>query len=109
LTPRAQLRFLQQQVSGRCTPCAQGSALALALTASDAWDAAQLARLARSLRQGGLVADATGMDSTCVDSMCMGSSCGLRQGVLAPIDCVLRHFPHELNLVPDSGGRVSPA
>jgi formate dehydrogenase beta subunit len=91
---RAQLRFLHQQASGRCTPCLEGSALALALTATDHWDAAQLAGLAGSLRSG---------------SLCSGSLCGLGQGVPQPIECVLRYFPHELSLVPDPGDRLSRA
>lgn len=86
---RAQLRFLQQQACGQCAPCVDGSAEALALTATDHWDAPRLARLAQSLRAG--------------------SMCGLGQDVPQPIESVLRYFPHELSLLQarpaDAAGR----
>ncbi len=73
---RALLRFFRAESCGQCTPCRSGTAKAAELIASDRWDLPLLAELSAVMRDA--------------------SICGLGQAAPNPIDCVVRHFAHEL-------------
>ena len=70
------MRFFEAESCGQCTPCRVGTAKARTLIATDRWDAALLGELSQTMRDA--------------------SICGLGQAAPNPIDCVLRHFPDEL-------------
>ncbi len=70
------MRFFEHESCGQCTPCRVGTAKASALIATDRWDRALLGELSQLMRDA--------------------SICGLGQAAPNPVDCVLRHFPQEL-------------
>jgi formate dehydrogenase len=72
------MRFFEQESCGQCTPCRVGTGKAAALMGGERWDTTTLEDLAT------VMADA--------------SICGLGQAAPNPIRCVLRHFPHELDV-----------
>jgi len=72
------MRFFEHESCGQCTPCRVGTGKAAALMASEVWDSATLEDL------GAVMVDA--------------SICGLGQAAPNPMRCVLRHFPHELDV-----------
>jgi NADH:ubiquinone oxidoreductase subunit F (NADH-binding)/NADH:ubiquinone oxidoreductase subunit E len=72
------LRFFREESCGQCTPCRAGTAKAVALMERDVWDTALLAELSQVMRDA--------------------SICGLGQAAPNPFDCVVKYFPHELEV-----------
>ena len=70
------MRFFAAESCGQCTPCRIGTAKLEQLIATDRWDRARLAELSQLMRDA--------------------SICGLGQAAPNPVDCVMRHFPQEL-------------
>lgn len=70
------MRFFRDESCGQCTPCRAGTAKASELIERDDWDLPLLADLSAVMRDA--------------------SICGLGQAAPNPVDCVVRHFPHEL-------------
>jgi len=80
------MRFFEHESCGQCTPCRAGTAKANTLIAGDDWDLPLLADLSAVMREA--------------------SICGLGQAAPNPVDCVVRHFAHELRQG-DPGGSAS--
>jgi formate dehydrogenase len=72
------MRFFKEESCGQCTPCRVGTAKALTLIEQPHWDVDLLADLSAVMRDA--------------------SICGLGQAAPNPVDCVIKYFPHELNL-----------
>ncbi|MEC5216925.1 NADH:ubiquinone oxidoreductase subunit F (NADH-binding)/NADH:ubiquinone oxidoreductase subunit E [Actimicrobium sp. GrIS 1.19] len=72
------MRFFKEESCGQCTPCRVGTAKALTLIEQPRWDVNLLADLSAVMRDA--------------------SICGLGQAAPNPVDCVIKYFPHELNL-----------
>jgi formate dehydrogenase len=70
------LAFFATESCGQCTPCRSGTARMLDLIRTEHWDRAVLADLSLVMREA--------------------SICGLGRAAPNPVDCVLRHFSHEL-------------
>jgi formate dehydrogenase beta subunit len=70
------MRFFEHESCGQCTPCRAGTTKMRALIEREHWDQALLAELSQVMRDA--------------------SICGLGQAAPNPVDCVLRHFAHEL-------------
>jgi formate dehydrogenase len=70
------MRFFAAESCGQCTPCRVGTAKMEQLIATDRWDRARLAELSQLMRDA--------------------SICGLGQAAPNPVDCVMLHFPQEL-------------
>ncbi len=70
------MRFFEDESCGQCTPCRVGTEKAVALMSKDAWNAALLEELGRTM------ADA--------------SICGLGQAAANPLFSVLKHFREEV-------------
>lgn len=70
------MHFFKHESCGQCTPCRVGTAKALDLIGTPAWDLEALGDLSAVMRDA--------------------SICGLGQAAPNPIDCVIRYFPHEL-------------
>jgi len=70
------MRFFADESCGQCTPCRNGTAMAVELMQHETWDAELLQELST------VMADA--------------SICGLGQAAPNPIACVLKHFPEEV-------------
>ena len=73
---RNAMRFFAAESCGQCTPCRAGTAKAAALMDAACWDLPLLADLSTVMRDA--------------------SICGLGQAAPNVVDCVLRHFAHEL-------------
>jgi len=73
---RKLMAFFATESCGQCTPCRSGTARMLDLIRTEHWDRALLADLSLVMREA--------------------SICGLGRAAPNPVDCVLRHFPHEL-------------
>jgi len=74
------MRFFVHESCGQCTPCRVGTAKALALINQPQWNVPLLKELSAVMRDA--------------------SICGLGQAAPNPIDCVIRHFPQELQSRP---------
>ncbi|WP_020651778.1 NADH-ubiquinone oxidoreductase-F iron-sulfur binding region domain-containing protein [Massilia niastensis] len=74
------LRFFRSESCGQCTPCRSGTAKALALMEQPRWETGLLGELSQVMRDA--------------------SICGLGQAAPNPFDCVIRYFPHELEVQP---------
>ena len=72
------MRFFEHESCGQCTPCRVGTAKASALIEQPTWDLPLLADLSQVMRDA--------------------SICGLGQAAPNPIDCVVKYFPHELEI-----------
>jgi formate dehydrogenase len=72
------MRFFEHESCGQCTPCRSGTAKASELMREPTWDLALLEDLSAVMRDA--------------------SICGLGQAAPNPVDCVIRYFPHEINL-----------
>ncbi|HLF98667.1 MAG TPA: NADH-ubiquinone oxidoreductase-F iron-sulfur binding region domain-containing protein, partial [Methylococcaceae bacterium] len=70
------IRFFEEESCGQCTPCRVGTAKAARLMEQKHWDTALLQELSKVM----------------VDA----SICGLGQAAPNPLQCVIKHFPHEL-------------
>jgi len=70
------MAFFATESCGQCTPCRSGTARMLDLVRTEHWDRALLADLSLVMREA--------------------SICGLGRAAPNPVDCVLRHFSHEL-------------
>jgi len=75
---RNTMRFFKHESCGQCTPCRAGTAKSLTLIEQPQWDLPLLAELSQVMRDA--------------------SICGLGQAAPNPVDCVIKYFPHELNL-----------
>jgi formate dehydrogenase len=73
---RKLMAFFATESCGQCTPCRSGTARMLDLVRTEHWDRALLADLSLVMREA--------------------SICGLGRAAPNPVDCVLRHFSHEL-------------
>ncbi len=73
---RNAMRFFAAESCGQCTPCRAGTAKAATLMDAARWDLPLLADLSTVMRDA--------------------SICGLGQAAPNVVDCVVRHFPHEL-------------
>jgi formate dehydrogenase len=71
------MRFFADESCGQCTPCRNGTAKAVALMDTPAWDVPLLEDLCSVMRDA--------------------SICGLGQAAPNPIECVLKYFPQELS------------
>ncbi len=85
---RNMMRFFKDESCGQCTPCRNGTAKALALIEQPTWDVPLLKDLSAVMRDA--------------------SICGLGQAAPNPVDCVLKYFAHELDIVPTSDAHASP-
>jgi formate dehydrogenase len=70
------MAFFATESCGQCTPCRSGTARMFDLIRTEHWDRALLADLSLVMREA--------------------SICGLGRAAPNPVDCVLRHFSHEL-------------
>jgi formate dehydrogenase beta subunit len=70
------MRFFADESCGQCTPCRNGTAVAVALMQNEKWDAALLKELSAAMAEA--------------------SICGLGQAAPNPILSVLAHFPDEV-------------
>jgi formate dehydrogenase len=70
------MQFFEDESCGQCTPCRAGTSKVRALIRTDRWDRGLLGELSQVMRDA--------------------SICGLGQAAPNPVDCVVRHFPHEL-------------
>lgn len=75
---RNTMRFFRHESCGQCTPCRAGTAKAVGLIEQARWDTALLAELSQVMRDA--------------------SICGLGHAAPNPFDCVVKYFPHELEL-----------
>lgn len=73
---RNAMQFFEDESCGQCTPCRVGTAKAGALMAQAVWNRPLLEELGQVMRDA--------------------SICGLGQAAPNVVDCVLRHFPHEV-------------
>lgn len=73
------MAFFKHESCGQCTPCRAGTAKALELISQEVWDIPLLQDLSAVMRDA--------------------SICGLGQAAPNPVDCVIKYFPHELNVV----------
>jgi len=70
------MAFFESESCGQCTPCRVGTAKAGVLMAAPVWDAPLLAELGQVMRDA--------------------SICGLGQAAPNVVDCVIKHFAHEV-------------
>ncbi|MFZ6751677.1 NADH-ubiquinone oxidoreductase-F iron-sulfur binding region domain-containing protein [Undibacterium sp. Ren11W] len=75
---RNMMAFFKHESCGQCTPCRAGTAKALHLISQEVWDIPLLQDLSAVMHDA--------------------SICGLGQAAPNPVDCVIKYFPHELNL-----------
>jgi formate dehydrogenase len=81
---RNMMRFFRDESCGQCTPYRAGTAKAVVLIEQPRWDLPLLAELSAVMRDA--------------------SICGLGQAAPNPVDCVIKYFPHELDLAPSPSG-----
>src|SRR5690625_1893551 len=79
------LRFFEDESCGQCTPCRVGCEKAVKLIGKDRWDDTLLRELSRAM-----------MDAFI---------CGLGQAAPNPILLAMKHFPEEVGLSGDRGGK----
>ncbi len=72
------MRFFEAESCGQCTPCRVGTAKTATLIEQAQWNLPLLEDLSAVMRDA--------------------SICGLGQAAPNAVDCVLRHFPHELQV-----------
>ena len=73
------MKFFEDESCGQCTPCRNGTTMAVKLMKEKEWDIKILEEV------GNVMTDA--------------SICGLGQAAANPLTCVLKYFPEQINSI----------